>query len=87
MRKSAGHDEQSEGQKHPVKRYFTAASVNEIGESYRDREIGDANQRVRDDVTPHQGTASQVAIEVRQITGREDVLPEPGPSDKECEQD
>jgi hypothetical protein len=70
-----------------MKRYFTAASVNEIGESYRYREIRDANQGIRYDVTPHQGTASQVAIEVRQITGREDVLPERGPSGKEYEQD
>jgi hypothetical protein len=70
-----------------VKRYFTPASVNEIGESYRYCEIGDANQRVRDDVTPHQGTASQIAIEVRQIAGREDALPKPGPREKKREQD
>jgi len=43
---SAGHDEQSEKQKHPVKRYFAAAAVNEMGEGDRYGEIGDANQSI-----------------------------------------
>jgi hypothetical protein len=87
MRESTGHDEESEGQKHPAKRYFSATLVNEVGKGDRYAEMGNANHKVGYDVAPHQPSATEIAIDVRYIAGGEKLLSEPGPRSKKYEQD
>jgi hypothetical protein len=53
MRCTAGHNERTKDQKHPVKRDLFAGSIHQISKGSRDRDVADPNNGVSGDMQPN----------------------------------
>jgi hypothetical protein len=70
---ATGHDESSEKDKNETKRNV-AALTNKPQQRKGDREVGDGNQRVGDDVQPHQSRIPEIAVAMgHEIAGAEEL--------------
>ena len=65
MGTSAGNDEQTEGQDHPVKRDFASRFVNEKSQSRRDGDVGQPDQQVGANVQADHLREPEITMAVR----------------------
>jgi hypothetical protein len=59
---AARHDEETEGEEHPVKWKVACGSPNKIKERAGDRHVGDADQEIRDRVQPYQRRIPKITV-------------------------